>query len=236
MAKPPVHVADLNEGVTLVNVRKNFDKNLQELQNKMNEMNELTVLAFEKAFTAFKTQDVELALRVIDEDSAIDNLDQEINQFAVWLIAKEQPFATDLRRIIASLKITSDIERIADFAVNIAKSTAKIGITESLINITDLEQMKEISLNMLKKAVSAFINGNMILAKEVADLDDQVDNLYAETYKKITEFLRTHPEDTTQLVQLLFINRYLERTADHITNIAESAAYLIKGQIYDLNQ
>ncbi|MFC5592024.1 phosphate signaling complex protein PhoU [Sporosarcina soli] len=219
-----------------MNVRKNFDKNLQELQNKMNEMNELTVAAFEKAFTAFKTQDVELALRVIDEDSVIDNLDQEINQFAVWLIAKEQPFATDLRRIIASLKITSDIERIADFAVNIAKSTAKIGITESLINITDLEQMKEISLNMLKKAVSAFINGNMVLAKEVADLDDQVDNLYAETYKKITEFLRTHPEDTTQLVQLLFINRYLERTADHITNIAESAAYLIKGQIYDLNQ
>ena len=151
-----------------MNVRKNFDKNLEELQNKMTEMNELTVSAFEKAFTAFKTQDVELALRVIDEDTAIDNLDQEINQFAVWLMAKEQPFATDLRRIIASLKITSDIERIADFAVNIAKATAKIGITESLINITNLEQMKEISLDMLKKAVSAFIDGNMALAKEVA--------------------------------------------------------------------
>ncbi|KXH78773.1 phosphate signaling complex protein PhoU [Sporosarcina sp. HYO08] len=219
-----------------MNVRRNFDKNLQELQNKMNEMNALTVSAFEKAFNAFKTQDVELALRVIDEDTAIDNLDQEINQFAVWLIAKEQPFATDLRRIIASLKITSDIERIADFAVNIAKSTAKIGITESLISITNLEQMNEISMNMLKKAVSAFIDGNMTLAKEVGALDDQVDNHYMETYKKITEYLRIHPEETTQLVQLLFINRYLERTADHITNIAESAAYLIKGQIYDLNQ
>ncbi|MFS0690378.1 phosphate signaling complex protein PhoU [Sporosarcina sp. 179-K 8C2 HS] len=219
-----------------MNARKYFDKNLQELQNKMNEMNKLTVSAFEKAFTAFKTQDVELALRVIDEDTAIDNLDQEINQFAVWLIAKEQPFATDLRRIIASLKITSDIERIADFAVNIAKATAKIGKTESLINITNLEQMNEISLNMLQKAVSAFIDGNMAFAKEVAELDDQVDNYYAETYKSITGYLREHPEETTQLVQLLFINRYLERTADHITNIAESAAYLIKGQIYDLNQ
>ena len=218
----------------MMNVRKNFDQNLQELQNKMNHMNDLTISAFEKAFTAFKNQDVELALRVIDEDSAIDNLDNEINQYAVWLIAKEQPFATDLRRIIASLKITSDIERIADFAVNIAKATAKIGKTESLINITHLEQMKELSMRMLKMAVSSFIEENMVLAKEVGDLDDQVDNHYAETYKSITEFLRTHPEDTTQLVQLLFINRFLERTADHITNIAESAAYLIKGQIYDL--
>jgi phosphate transport system protein len=220
----------------MMNVRKNFDKNLAELQNKMNEMNRLTVAAFEKAFTAFQTQDIELALRVIDEDTAIDNLDHEINQYAVWLIAKEQPFATDLRRIIASLKITSDIERIADFAVNIAKATAKIGKTESLVNITKLEEMNKISLTMLKMAVSAFIEGNMKDAKEVAAMDDQVDNYYAETYKSITGYLREHPEETTQLVQLLFINRYLERTADHITNIAESAAYLIKGQIYDLNQ
>ena len=156
-----------------MNVRKNFDKNLAELQKKMTEMNRLTVCAFEKAFTAFKTQDVELALKVIDEDTAIDNLDQEINEYAVWLIAKEQPFATDLRRIIASLKITSDIERIADFAVNIAKATARIGVTESLITITKLEQMNEISLDMLKKAVSAFLDGDIALAKEVAELDDQ---------------------------------------------------------------
>ncbi len=218
-----------------MNVRKSFDKNLEELQNKMIEMNELTVSAFEKAYTAFKTQDVELALRVIDEDAAIDNLDQEINEYSVWLIAKEQPFATDLRRIIASLKITSDIERIADFAVNIARSTAKIGKTESLIDITKIEQMKETAMKMLKMALSAFIDGDMALAKKVGKLDEGVDDNYGDTYKKITEYLREHPEETTQLVQLLFINRYLERTADHITNIAESAAYLIKGQIYDLN-
>jgi phosphate transport system protein len=217
-----------------MNARKGFDKNLQQLQNQMTEMNELTISAFEKAFTAFKTQDVELALRVIDEDTAIDNLDQEINQYAVWLIAKEQPFATDLRRIISSLKITSDIERIADFAVNIAKATAKIGVTESLINITKLEEMKEISLKMLKMSLTAFIDGDMALAKEVGAMDDKVDDFYSETYKKITGYLRENPEETTQLVQLLFVNRYLERTADHITNIAESAAYLIKGQIYDL--
>lgn len=217
-----------------MNVRKNFDKNLQKLESKMMKMNELTVSAFEKAFTAFKTQDIELALRVIDEDTAIDKLDEEINQYAVWLIAKEQPFATDLRRIVGSLRITSDIERIADFAVNIAKATAKIGKTESLIDLTKLEEMKELSLKMLQMAVTAFIDENMELAREAGELDDTVDNYHDETYKKITDYLRTHPEETTQLVQLLFINRYLERTADHITNIAESAAYLIKGKMYDL--
>ncbi|MFK2827149.1 phosphate signaling complex protein PhoU [Bacillus sp. B190/17] len=218
-----------------MNARKNFDNSLDELQNKMLEMNELVVSAFEKAFTAFQDQNIELALKVIEDDTVIDNLDVEINQFAVWLIAKEQPFAIDLRRIIASLKITSDIERIADFAANIAKATIKIGKSHSLISMTNLEQMKEISMNMLKMAVTSFINEDISLVKEVADLDDQVDNYYSETYNRITEALKQNPEDTTQLVQLLFINRYLERTADHITNIAESAAYLIKGQIYDLN-
>ena len=83
--------------------------------------------------------------------------------------------------------------------------------------------------------MQAFLDENMVLAKEVAGLDDQVDEYYGETYKRITSYLSEHPEETNQLVQLLFINRYLERTADHITNIAESAAYLIKGRIYDLN-
>ncbi|WP_419393126.1 phosphate signaling complex protein PhoU [Cytobacillus praedii] len=216
-------------------VRENYENKLQELKDKIIEMNRLTVTSFEKAFTAFKTQDIELALKVIEEDTAIDNLEAEINQFVVWLMVKEQPVARDLRGIIGALKISSDIERIADFAVNIAKSTIKIGNSQSLLSMTNLEQMKELSINMLQKAVQAFLDENMVLAKEVAGLDDQVDEYYGETYKRITSYLSEHPEETNQLVQLLFINRYLERTADHITNIAESAAYLIKGRIYDLN-
>ncbi|TCJ03777.1 phosphate signaling complex protein PhoU [Cytobacillus praedii] len=216
-------------------VRENYENKLQELKDKIIEMNRLTVSSFEKAFTAFKTQDIELALKVIEEDTAIDNLEAEINQFVVWLMVKEQPVARDLRGIIGALKISSDIERIADFAVNIAKSTIKIGNPQSLLSMTNIEQMKELSIMMLQKAVQAFLDENMVLAKEVAGLDDQVDEYYGETYKRITSYLSEHPEETNQLVQLLFINRYLERTADHITNIAESAAYLIKGRIYDLN-
>ncbi|WP_342430331.1 phosphate signaling complex protein PhoU [Neobacillus sp. FSL H8-0543] len=216
-------------------VRENFDNNLQELQVKMKTMSDLAISSLEKAFEAFKTRDIELALKVIEEDEVVDDLEIEINHFIIWLLAKEQPVATDLRRIIGSLKISSEIERIADFGVNIAKSTIKIGNSDSFVNITNLEKMKDISITMLQKGLHSFLNGDIKLAKEVGQLDDEVDKNSREAYKTITSYLKEHPEETDQLVQLILINRYLERTADHITNIAESAAYLIKGQMYDLN-
>lgn len=216
-------------------MRENFEKNLEELKSKITEMGELSIIALEKSVKALKTQDVEIAIKTIEGDTAIDKLEVEINQFAIWIMAKEAPISRDLREIIGVLKISSEIERIADFAVNIAKSTIKIGQTTSLLEITHVEKMKDISIEMLRKALQSFLEENMVLAKEVGDLEDEVDQCSRENYKKLTTYLSEHPEETNQLVQLLFVNRYLERTADHITNIAESAAYLIKGQIYDFN-
>lgn len=215
--------------------RESFDKTLVELQDKLIEMSNLTASALEKSFTALKTQDVELAVEVIEEDNAIDILDTDINNFVVWLIAKEQPVARDLRRIIGALKISLEVERVADFAVNIAKSAIRIGTCESLISITNLEEMKDLSIKMLEDAVQAFLKEDISLAKEVGDLDDKVDEFNNVTSKSILNYLSKHPEQMNQLTQLLFINRHLERTADHITNIAENAAYLIKGRRYDLN-
>ncbi|WNS76420.1 phosphate signaling complex protein PhoU [Bacillus sp. DTU_2020_1000418_1_SI_GHA_SEK_038] len=216
-------------------IRENFENNLLNIKGKITEMGKLSIAALEKAFDALKTQDVELALKVIDEDTGIDDLEMDINQLVIWLMAKEQPVARDLRVIIGVLKISSEIERIADFAVNIAKATIKIGKTNSLLPLTHLEQMKDVSIQMLQKALQSFMEENIVLAKEVSGLEDEVDKYHGETYKKLTAYLSDHPEETNQLVQLLFVNRYLERTADHITNIAESSAYLIKGKMYDFN-
>lgn len=216
-------------------IRENFDNKLQELQEKMKTMSELAATSIQKACEAFKTKDMELALEVIEEDETIDDLEIEINHFIIWLIAKEQPVASDLRRIIGALKISSEIERIADFGVNIAKSTVRIGKSDSLADITILEKMKDISITMLQKGIDSFIDGDIKLAKEVGELDDVVDKYSVEYYKTITSHIKEKPEETDQLVQMLLINRYLERTADHVTNIAESAAYLIKGKMYDLN-
>jgi phosphate transport system protein len=216
-------------------IRENFEKKLGELKQKISEMGEMSITQLEEAFDALKAQDVEIALNVMEEDNDIDNLESEINHFAIWLMAKEQPVARDLRVVIGVIKISSEIERVADFAVNIAKATIKIGKATSLLDLTHLEKMKELSIEMLQKAVKSFIEEDIVLAKEVSKLEDKVDDYYLETYKKLTAYLSEHPKETNQLVQLLFINRYLERTADHITNMAESTGYLIKGKIYDFN-
>lgn len=216
-------------------IRESFENNITELQQKLSQMVGLTTDLMEQAYLALETQDVEIALKVIEEDTSVDELEKEINQMAIWLMAKEQPVARDLRNIIGVIKISAEIERVADFAVNISKATIKIGNRPSLLHLTSLKPMKDVSLVMLEKSLQSFIDENIVLANEVSDLEDEVDLNSKENYRKITSYLSEHPEETNQLVQLLFINRFLERTADHITNIAESAAYLIKGQIYDFN-
>lgn len=208
---------------------------MTELQNKMKEMADATIEAMENAFVALEKQDIDLALTIIEEDSYIDNLEGEINQMAVWIIAKQQPVARDLRRIISMIKISSDIERIADFAVNTAKSTIKIGRTQSLLKQTSILAMKNKSIEMMKMAITAFVDENISLAKEVGELDDLVDQKNYENFTLLKSLLVEHPELTDEIVELILINRFVERAADHITNMAESTAYFVKGELFDLN-
>ncbi len=216
-------------------IRENFEKNMVELQNKMSEMVDATVYAMEKAFMALEQQDMSLALVVIEEDAYIDDLEGEINQMAVWLMAKQQPVARDLRRIISMIKMSSDIERIADFAVNTAKATIRIGKTDSLLGKTSIVDMKNTSQKMLKMALQAFVDENISLAKDVGELDDVVDQKNYANYDLLKSMLKEKPELTDEIVELLFVNRFVERAADHITNMAESTAYFVKGQLFDLN-
>ncbi|WP_339171827.1 phosphate signaling complex protein PhoU [Solibacillus sp. FSL R5-0691] len=216
-------------------IRENFEKNMLELQDKMGEMVDMTVTAMEKAFKALQEQDMVLALDVIEEDNYIDDLENEINQMAIWLMAKEQPVARDMRRIISVIKMSSDIERIADFAVNTAKATIRISKADTILERTSLVAMKNVAMDMLKKSMKAFIDADIALAKEVGELDDIVDRNNHENYTLLTEYLKESPQEIEQTLQLLFINRFVERAADHITNMAESTAYFIKGQLFDLN-
>lgn len=216
-------------------IRENFEKNMLELQDKMGDMVDMTVVAMEKAFKALQEQDMVLALDVIEEDNYIDDLENEINQMAIWLMAKEQPVARDMRRIISVIKMSSDIERIADFAVNTAKATIRISKAETILDRTSLVEMKNVAMDMLKKSMKAFIDADIALAKEVGELDDIVDRNNHENYALLTEYLKESPQEIEQTLQLLFINRFVERSADHITNMAESTAYFIKGQLFDLN-
>lgn len=221
---------------TTMSVRETFEDELKQLQEKLIELAKFAHDALGQSIEALENHDVDHALKIMDGDTKADLMYEELNDFATLLIAKQQPVAVDLRRILIAIKISTDVERIADFAVNIAKSTIRIGQDPHLETIVKLRKMYEISGEMFRDALKAFREEDLVLAKKVADRDDQVDALYGETIAELFELNKEHPENLPQVMQMLFICRFLERTADHITNIAEYIFYLVKGRHYDLNE
>ncbi|MFE8702461.1 phosphate signaling complex protein PhoU [Cytobacillus sp. FJAT-54145] len=216
-------------------VRERFQYDIKELQKKLIELGEFADNALKKSVEALETKNIELALEIMDDDNKADIMYEEINDFAILLIAKQSPVAIDLRRIIVAIKIATDIERVADFAVNIAKSTIRIGNEEHVKPIVHIKEMYEITSKMLKLSLEAFTEEDVVKAKQVADMDDKVDSLYGETIQELLRINQQKPEFLPQITQLSFTCRYLERAADHVTNIAESIFYVVKGRHYDLN-
>ncbi|WP_404443664.1 phosphate signaling complex protein PhoU [Sutcliffiella horikoshii] len=217
-------------------VLRQFHVDLESLRDKLLELGSLAEVAMGKSITALTKKDVDLALQIIEEDNKADRLDEEINDFAILLIAKQQPVAIDLRRIFVAIKISTDVERIADFAVNIAKSTIRIGKSEqSLLQIEKIEKMHSIATEMLSLSLKAYYDEDIVLAKKVADMDDQVDELYGQNIRELLQLTKDYPEMIPEITQLSFICRYIERMADHTTNISENIFYLVKGTHYELN-
>ncbi|MGD6803974.1 phosphate signaling complex protein PhoU [Rossellomorea vietnamensis] len=215
--------------------RGQFDESLQDLQAKLMELGRLANTALDMSVKALEEQDIEKALEIIEDDTHADLLEEEINDIAILLIAKQQPVATDLRRIIVTIKVASDIERIADFAVNIAKSTIRIGKEPLIKPIKNIKQMYTLTSNMINLTLESFVEEDVVKAKKIADLDDEIDDLYGETIRELLTLNKQQPEFTDQITQLSFICRYLERSADHATNVAEGVFYLVKGRRFDLN-
>ncbi|MBM4762296.1 phosphate signaling complex protein PhoU [Bacillus sp. B15-48] len=216
-------------------VRERFEEELSELQNKLIELGGLSAEALTKALVALEALDVDLALEIIEDDKKANMLEEEIDDFAIMLIAKQSPVAIDLRRIIVGIKIANDVERIADYAVNIAKSAIRIGNQPLVKPIEHIKEMHKLTLEMLSLSIEAYGEEDLTKAKRVAELDDQVDALYGQTIRDLLQLNQTKPDFIAQITQLSFVCRYLERAADHTTNIAEHVFYLVKGKRYDLN-
>ncbi len=218
-------------------VRERFDQELKKLENLLTELSDFAISALSKSMTALEQKDIDLALQIIEKDKKANALYEEIHDFSILLIAKQQPVATDLRKIIMTLKIATNLERIADFAVNIAKSTTRIGKDAKLLErpLENIKRMYQISEIMFNTGIQAFIDVDLKQAKKIAEMDHEVDRLYGETILKLFALNKSNPEKIDQIIQFLLICRYLERTADHVTNIAENVIYLEKGKHYDLN-
>lgn len=215
--------------------REYFEEQLMTLKSQVMDLGELAKQALDQSIHALENQNVNLALHVIEEDAKINALDEEINEVATWLIAKEQPLATDLRKIIAVIKVTTDMERIGDLAVNIAKSVIRIGERKFVEPLMKIPQMVAITQKMIDNILVAFNEEDIYKAREVAEKDDEVDKMYGGLVAELMELMTKNPEYIEQIIQLSFICRYLERVADHTTNISEAIIYLVKGKRYDLN-
>ncbi|HJV17521.1 MAG TPA: phosphate signaling complex protein PhoU [Bacillales bacterium] len=215
--------------------RSNFDSNLKHLKDMLIEISRKTENALKESMNALIIQDIVQANEIINCDNIIDELEHEINNKAIILIAKESPVARDLRKIIVALKISSEVERIADNAVNIAKSTLQIGTEKHIKEIIDIPKMMNIALEMLSDSITAFLTEDVELAKSCAEKDDIVDDMYGELVHELMGYVQQNPMQMNQIVQLAFVCRYIERVADHSTNIAEHVIYLVTGKQMDLN-
>jgi phosphate transport system protein len=218
-----------------VNVRKSFEKEIEGLKNSLLNMVELAEKAIASSLEALKTQDIKLAEEVIKNDQEINQIDEYINNKVIFMIAQQQPVATDLRKIIVALKISTDVERIGDLAVNIAKSTQHIGKEKLIKPIIDIPKMAEIAQLMLHQAFEAYNKEDVELALKLAEVDDQIDEMYGKLIKELLALMARNPENIAQITQLAFICRYIERVGDHATNMAENIIYMVKGKQSNLN-
>ena len=208
-----------------------FDEELVRLNGLVLQMGSLVEMAIKNSVQSIVARDNELARKVIDGDHQVNTLDIEIDEESIRLIALRQPKAGDLRLITTAMKITADLERMGDLAVNIAQRAIELNKEPVLKEYIDIPRMREIAQGMTRDALDAFVKRDMKLAKDVIMRDDEIDDL---KHKILSELLFLMTENSSiicRAMRVTFVAQYLERIADHATNMAEMVLYLIEGKI-----
>jgi phosphate transport system protein len=208
-----------------------FDDELQHLKEKLLRMGSLVEDAVKNAILSLVDRDNTLAQLVIDNDRLVNTLDVEIDEESIRLIALRQPKATDLRFITMAMKITTDMERMGDLAVNIAERALELNAEPMLKPYIDIPKMREIAQGMIRDALNAFVKKDKKLAVDVIMRDDAVDDLKRDVLQELAVFMAQDPTTVSRAMKISFVATYLERIADHATNIAEMVIYLIEGRI-----
>lgn len=209
--------------------RRSFDEELKELKEEMLMMGSYVEEAIHKAIKALAEQDLELAQEVEKNDERIDEYEVKIEEKCIRLIALQQPVAKDLRTIGMITKIITDLERIADNACNIAQIAMKIGNEPLVKPLIDIPRMADLACLMVHHSLNAFINQDPDLARQTAMRDEAVDLLNDQVFRELLTFMMADPSTINQSTHLLFVGRYLERIADHATNICERVIYITTG-------
>lgn len=208
-----------------------LDEHLEKLKTRVLKMCSLVDEQVQFAIKAVETNDTDLAQSVIERDKKVNKYDVKIDKICQKIFALAQPVAMDLRYIMSSLTINSNLERIGDIAVNIAENIILIKQKPDFYHNTRLEEMFKLAQTMLKNSIDAFIGSNPELAKEVILTDDIVDRINSENHQILKSIMKQNPDHIEPAVALLVISRELERLADHATNIAEDVFFIVEAQM-----
>ena len=212
-------------------IRKHFSRELEKIKKQLLSLGAMVEERVRMALQAVDTNDGELAQKIIKTDYEIDEMEVEIEEECLKVLALHQPVAVDLRFLIAVIKINNDLERIGDQAVNIAERvevTAKRGLQDFFYDYTAMGEKAQV---MLKMSLDALVNMDYDQAFEVVRMDDSVDDIKSDAYDRIKQAMGKHPDKIGYLINLLLVSRHIERLADHATNIAEEVIYLVEGEI-----
>jgi phosphate transport system protein len=210
---------------------RHFHDQLATLKQRLLDMSGRAEELVDLSVEALLTRDQEKADAVIQGDHEIDALEVEVEQLAIQLLALQQPMARDLRFIISAIKISSDLERVGDHAVNIAQSALRLNALRSpILPDPEIEDMARRARRMLSDALDAFVRADGVLGREVCRRDDQVDALHDSMFRILLTHMMADARTITPSLELLLVSRNLERVADLATNIAEDAVYLAEGK------
>ncbi len=210
---------------------KHLEKELERLKKLVYTLSARVDENVELAVKSFQENNVELAQKVIDDDTVVDGLEVEVEEECLKALALYQPVAIDLRFIIAVMKLTSDLERIGDLAADIAKNGIAISQAAKPKIPLDLHQMSYLVKTIVRKSLDALINIDVYLAREVIKDDDEINAMKAEMKSEIIDALQREPEHAESLITLLAVTHRLERIGDHASNIAEDVIYMVEAEI-----
>jgi len=210
---------------------KILDKELQEVKDKLLQIGALVEAQLERSVRSLVDRDNMLAASVIDGDHEVNRLEVEIDEDCIRLLALRHPEAGDLRFVTTAMKIVTDIERMGDLAVDISERALELNDEPILKPYIDIPRMALAARRMLKDALDAFVNRDSELARKVTTADDFVDDLNHQIFRELLTYMLEDPKTVSRAIRISYISKYLERIADHATNIAEMVVYLVEGKI-----
>jgi phosphate transport system protein len=212
-------------------MQRHFDRDIEHLKDLLLRMGAMVEDAINLSIRALLERDTNIAEEVIANDSQVDQMELEIDDHTVELIAKMQPAAVDLRFVATAMKITPELERIADLAQDVCERAIELNREPQLKPLIDIPRLAHMAQEMVRQSLDAFVRGDAVLAREVIARDDEVDLLTEQSFRELLTYMLEDSRNISRAIRLTFVGKYFERMADGATNICEMVVFLVEGKV-----